>query len=125
MSESFPKAHLESLWAPWRVEYFQAEHQVGSDFLSEAAQTQDDAFHLVITRRKAAFPPDEQYPLFRGTLNRRLPYRKVSDMTELTDDEVLELWHLCIHGQRLLKECVKAQGLILAGIGQVCGCGRS
>ena len=39
MNESFPKSHLESLWAPWRVEYFSAEHQAGSDFLSEAARS--------------------------------------------------------------------------------------
>ena len=66
---------------------FQAEHQVGSDFLSEAAQTQDDASHLVVTRRKAAFLLMNKYPSSAGHLM-AVPYRKVSDMTELTDDEV-------------------------------------
>jgi ATP adenylyltransferase len=123
MSESFPKAHLESLWAPWRVEYFQAEHQVGSDFLSEAAQTQDDASHLVITRRKTAFLLMNKYPYSAGHLM-AVPYRKVSDMTELTNDEVLELWHLCIHGQRLLKQCVKAQGFNIGwNLGKCAGAG--
>ena len=64
MNESFLKTHLESIWAPWRVEYFRAEHQAGSDFLSEAAQADDDAAHLVVTRRKAAFLLDEQVSVF-------------------------------------------------------------
>ena len=55
MQEEFPKHQLESLWAPWRVEYFEAEHRTGEDFFSAAAQAEDDAAHLVVTRRKSAF----------------------------------------------------------------------
>ena len=51
-------------------------------------------------------------------------YRKVSEMTELTDDEVLELWQLCIHAQLLLKECVKAQGFNIGwNLGKAAGAG--
>ena len=88
---------------------FARNTEAGSDFLSEAAQADDDAAHLVVTRRKAAFLLMNKYPYSAGHLM-AVPYRKVSEMTELTDDEVLEVWHLCIHAQRLLKECVKAQG---------------
>ncbi|HEY5953092.1 MAG TPA: HIT domain-containing protein [Terrimicrobiaceae bacterium] len=109
MNDSFPKTHLESLWAPWRVEYFQAEHQAGTDFLSEAAQTNDDAAHLVVTRAKSAFLLMNKYPYSAGHLM-AVPYRKVSEMADLTNDEVLELWQLCIHAQRLLRDCVRAQG---------------
>ncbi len=52
---SFPKEHLETLWAPWRVEYFNRERTSGEDFLAEAARSTDDAGHLVVTRRKNAF----------------------------------------------------------------------
>ena len=122
MNESALKTHLESLWAPWRVEYFSAEHQ-GSDFLSEAAQANDDALHFVITRRKAAFLLMNKFPYSAGHLM-AVPYRKVSEMAELTDDEVLELWHLCIHAQRLLKESVKAQGFNIGwNLGKSAGAG--
>ena len=123
MNDFFPKAHLESLWAPWRVEYFQAEHQAGSDFLSEAAQADDDAAHLVVTRRKSTFLIMNKYPYSAGHLM-AVPYRKVAEMTELTDEEVLELWRLCIHAQRLLKECVKAQGFNIGwNLGKPAGAG--
>src|SRR6266567_1887944 len=53
-TEEFPRKELETLWAPWRVEYFEKEPR-NLNFLSEAAQASDDAGHLVITRRKNAF----------------------------------------------------------------------
>lgn len=122
-TEEFPKAHLESLWAPWRVEYFQAQHTPGTDFLTEAAQASDDAAHLVVTRKKSAFLLMNKYPYSAGHLM-AVPYRKVSDMAELLESEVLEIWQLCIHAQRLLKECVKAQGFNVGwNIGKAAGAG--
>lgn len=49
--DEFPVQELGRLWAPWRVEYFRAEHKTGHDFLGEAARTTDDAAHLVVARR--------------------------------------------------------------------------
>src|SRR5689334_1940530 len=54
MPDSFPKEQIETLWAPWRVEYFEKEPH-NSDFLAAAARASDDAEHLVIARRKTAF----------------------------------------------------------------------
>lgn len=121
MSESFPKEHLESLWAPWRVEYYQAESS--PDFLLEAAHTSDDAAHLVVTRKKSTFLIMNKYPYSSGHLM-AVTYRKVSAMEELLDEEVLELWQLCIHAQKLLKECVKAQGFNVGwNLGKAAGAG--
>lgn len=122
-TDAFPKAHLESLWAPWRVEYFQTRETATPDFLTAAAQATDDAEHLVVTRRKQAFLIMNKYPYSAGHLM-AVPYRKVVDMAELTDDEVLELWQLCIQAQRLLKECVKAQGFNIGwNLGKASGAG--
>ncbi|MEX1118953.1 MAG: HIT domain-containing protein [Terrimicrobiaceae bacterium] len=121
--ESFPKKMMESLWAPWRVEYFRAEHQTGHDFLGEAAATDNDAAHLVITRRKTAFLIMNKYPYSAGHLM-AVPYRKVADMEILTEGEVLDLWQLAILAQKLLKECVKAQGFNVGwNLGKAAGAG--
>jgi hypothetical protein len=74
MSEEFPKKELETLWAPWRVEYFEKEPR-DLNFLSEVARTSDDATHLVITRRKNAFLIMNRYPYAVGHLM-AVPYRK-------------------------------------------------
>jgi len=109
MDESFPKREIEALWAPWRVEYFRAEHASGEDFLGLAAVATDDDAHLVVARRKSAFLIMNKYPYSSGHLM-AVPYRKVEDCEGLDSGEVLELWGLVVDAQRLLRECVKAQG---------------
>src|SRR5213596_3206359 len=107
-TEEFPRKELETLWAPWRVEYFEKEPR-DLNFLSEAAQASDDAAHLVITRRKNAFLMMNRYPYSVGHLM-AAPYRKTADPASLGENEVFELWNLALHGQMLLRETMKAQG---------------
>ena len=118
----FPKAEIETLWAPWRFEYFERERK--ADFLSEAARTSDDAAHLVVTRRKNAFLIMNRYPYTVGHLM-AVPYRKVADLALLGDNEVLELWNLVAHGQALLRAVVDAQGFNVGlNLGECAGAGR-
>jgi ATP adenylyltransferase len=104
----FPKAEIETLWCPWRVEYFEREDR-NPNFLSDAAQASDDAAHLVITRRKNAFLMMNRYPYTVGHLM-VVPYRKTAELSSLGENEVLELWQLTLHAQSLLRAAVKAQG---------------
>jgi ATP adenylyltransferase len=118
----FPKAEIEALWCPWRVEYFEQETP-NRDFLSDAARTSDDATHLVVTRRKNAFLMMNRYPYSIGHLM-AVPYRKTGDVSALGENEVLELWHLAVHAQRLLRETMKAQGFNIGlNLGQCAGAG--
>jgi ATP adenylyltransferase len=117
----FPKTEIETLWAPWRFEYFERERN--SDFLSEAARASDDAAHLVVTRRKNAFLIMNKYPYTVGHLM-AVPYRKVGDLAALGDNEVLELWGLVTHGQELLRATMKAQGFNVGlNLGECAGAG--
>src|SRR5213594_1440747 len=118
----FPKRELETLWAPWRVEYFERE-KPNANFLEEAARASDDAAHLVITRRKNAFLMMNRYPYAVGHLM-AVPYRKTSDLSSLGENEVLELWHLATHAQALLRETMKAQGFNIGlNLGMCAGAG--
>jgi len=118
----FPKAEIEALWCPWRVEYFEQEAP-NPDFLSEAARASDDAAHLVVTRRKNAFLMMNRYPYSVGHLM-AVPYRKTGDACSLGENEVVELWDLALHGQRLLRETMKAQGFNVGlNLGQCAGAG--
>jgi ATP adenylyltransferase len=117
----FPKAEMEALWCPWRVEYF--EEKPNPDFLAEAARASDDAAHLVITRRKNAFLMMNRYPYNIGHLM-AVPYRKTADASSLGENEVIELWSLAVHAQLLLRETVRAQGFNIGlNLGQAAGAG--
>ena len=121
-TEEFPKKELETLWAPWRVEYFEKEPR-DLNFLSEAAQASDDSAHLVITRRKNAFLMMNRYPYSVGHLM-AVPYRKVAELSALGDNEVVELWNLVVHAQWLLRAATKAQGFNIGlNLGECAGAG--
>ncbi len=105
---SFPKEQLESLWAPWRVEYFALERPL-PDFFSEAARTSDDAAHLVILRRKSGYLIMNRFPYAAGHLM-AVPYRKTGDLGDLTSEEKLELLTMAEDAQKLLRATVQAQG---------------
>src|SRR5436309_8272743 len=121
-TEEFPKKELETLWAPWRVEYFEKEPR-DLNFLSEAARTSDDAAHLVITRRKNAFLMMNRYPYSVGHLM-AVPYRKTAELSALGENEIVELWNLVAHAQALLRAAAKAQGFNVGiNLGECAGAG--
>ena len=113
---------LETLWAPWRVEYFEKEPR-DRDFLMRAGTASNDAEHLVITRRKTAFLMMNRYPYVVGHLM-AVPYRKTADLSSLGDNEVVELWKLVVHGQALLRAVTKAHGFNVGlNLGECAGAG--
>ncbi len=121
MSTEFPKRELETLWAPWRVEYFQ--EKPNRDFLAEAARAGDDAAHFVITRRKTAFLMMNRYPYAVGHLM-AVPYRKTGELESLGENEIIDLWNLVVHAQRLLRLTTKAQGFNIGlNLGECAGAG--
>lgn len=118
----FPRAEVEALWCPWRVEYFEKAER-NPHFLSDAAQASDDAAHLVLTRRKTAFLMMNRYPYAVGHLM-AVPYRKTADISSLGDNEVVELWQLATHAQKLLRAAMKAQGFNIGlNLGECAGAG--
>jgi len=122
MSNEFPKKEIETLWAPWRVEYFEKEPR-NANFLSEAATASDDAANLVISRRKTAFLMMNRYPYAVGHLM-AVPYRKTAELSSLGENEVAELWNLVVHAQALLRAAMKAQGFNIGmNLGECAGAG--
>lgn len=116
-----PENQNARIWAPWRVEYFSADKS--RDFFSEAAQSSDDAAHLVVARRKCAFLIMNRYPYAVGHMM-AVPYKKTADLAELTDAERLELFELAEHAQRILREVCRAEGFNIGlNLGQCAGAG--
>ena len=118
----FPKKEIETLWAPWRVEYFEKEPR-DMEFLTAAARASDDAAHLVITRRKTAFLMMNRYPYSVGHLM-AVPYKKTADLAALGENEIVELWNLVVHAQALLRVATRAHGFNVGlNLGEPAGAG--
>jgi ATP adenylyltransferase len=119
---TFPKQELETLWAPWRVEYYERKG-VSMNFLEEAAQSTDDPKSLVVTRRKHTFLIMNAYPYAAGHLM-AVPYAKVARTEDLSPEAKLELWELAELAQRILRKVVSAQGFNLGlNLGTCAGAG--
>src|SRR6266576_247166 len=121
-TEEFPRKQMETLWAPWRVEYFEKEPR-DRNFLETAARASNDAEHFVITRRKNSFLMMNRYPYAVGHLM-AVPYRKTAELSSLGENEVVELWNLVAHAQALLRAATKAQGFNIGlNLGECAGAG--
>jgi ATP adenylyltransferase len=122
MADDSLKREQEILWAPWRVEYFEKEPR-RLDFLEEAARASDDGAHFVITRRKTAFLMMNRYPYAVGHLM-AVPYRKTAELSSLGENEIVDLWNLVAHGQKLLRAAAKAEGFNIGlNLGECAGAG--
>ena len=120
--EEFPKKEIETLWAPWRVEYFEKDPR-DMEFLSVAARASNDREALVITRRKTAFLMMNRYPYAVGHLM-AVPYKKTADLSSLGENEIIDLWNLVIHAQALLRKSARAQGFNVGlNLGDCAGAG--
>src|SRR5256714_14043323 len=99
--EQFPKKEIETLWAPWRVEYFEKEPR-DMEFLTAAAQASDDAAHLVIARRKTAFLMMNRYPYSVGHLM-AVPFRKKPQLSSFCEKENVPRWDFVGGGEEHLR----------------------
>lgn len=116
---------MESLHAPWRIQYILSPKPAPSDvsIFSRIAQSNDDEAHHVIARSKTCFALLNNYPYNGGHLM-VLPYKQVADFAELTDDEMLDLMKLMRRCQAALRQVMKPDGFnIGVNLGKVAGAG--
>ena len=116
---------MESLHAPWRIQYILSPKPAPSDvsIFSRIAQSNDDVTHHVIARTRSSFALLNNYPYNGGHLM-VLPYKQVADFADLTDDEMLDLMKLMRRCQAALTQVMKPDGFnIGVNLGRVAGAG--
>src|SRR5213593_4688468 len=93
---------MDSLHAPWRIQYILAPRPDRSDgsLFSKIAQSNDDEAHFVIARDRTCFAVLNAYPYNGGHLL-VVPYKQTPDLNGLTDDELADVW-------KLTRRCVGA-----------------
>lgn len=116
---------MEALHAPWRIEYILAPKPPpgGESVFTRIAQSSDDEANLVVARGRTCYVVLNNYPYTGGHLM-VVPYRQVADVTELTDEESLELMHLTQRCLRALRATMKPAGFNLGiNLGAAAGAG--
>lgn len=115
---------MESLHAPWRIEYILAPKpaRVESVF-TQVAQSSEDEKNCVIARERSCFALLNTYPYTGGHLM-VVPYKQVQDLGDLTDEELTDLVKLTRRCQQALTRVMKPEGFNIGiNLGRVAGAG--
>ena len=112
------------LWAPWRLEYIaQAHEQVGCVFCTEAAGALAQTESLLVRDGDTAIALLNKFPYSSGHLM-VAPRRHVGGLSELTDEEALEIHRLAVDAVEVLMGDYGAGGFNLGwNLGRVAGAG--
>lgn len=115
---------MESLHAPWRIEYILAPKPPREESLfSHIAQSSNDEAHYVIARERTCFALLNTYPYTGGHLM-VVPYKQVPDLDGLTEQELADLMKLTCRCQQALKRVMRPDGFNIGiNLGKVAGAG--
>ena len=115
---------MESLHAPWRIEYILAPKSAQADSLfARIAQSGEDEANYVIARARTCFALLNTYPYTGGHLM-VVPYKQSPDLDGLTDEEMSDLMRLTRRCQSALARVMKPHGFNIGiNLGKVAGAG--
>jgi ATP adenylyltransferase len=115
---------MESLHAPWRIEYILSpKDEQSATLFTRIAQSDDDEVNLVIARDRTCYALLNRYPYNGGHLM-VVPYKQAADMNELTDEELADLWKLTRRCSNALTQVMKPDGFNIGiNLGKVAGAG--
>jgi ATP adenylyltransferase len=116
--------HMESLWAPWRMEFIRGDRD-GACFLCEAAAADPDRDRelLVLARGAKSFVIMNRYPYNNGHLLVS-PYRHEGDLGAFEDDELREMMRFLQAADRIVRAEMRAEGVNIGlNLGRAAGAG--
>lgn len=116
---------MESLHAPWRIEYILGPKPPRGEesLFAQIARSSDDLKHHVIVRDRTCYALLNAYPYNGGHLL-VVPYKQTSDFNGLTDEELADLWKLTRRCITALRNVMKPDGFnVGVNLGKVAGAG--
>ena len=113
---------MDTLWAPWRIEYITQPKEPGCIFCTKPVEQQDDK-NFIVHRSKTSFIIMNFYPYNNGHLM-VVPFRHTADIAGLTSDEKLEMMDLLAMSKQALKQTMSPHGFNIGmNLGEVAGAG--
>jgi ATP adenylyltransferase len=115
---------MESLHAPWRIEYILApKPPLEESLFTRISQSAEDEANYVIARDRTCYALLNTYPYTGGHLM-VVPYKQVQDFNGLTDEEMTDLMKLTRRCQNALTKVMNPEGFNIGiNLGKVAGAG--
>lgn len=114
---------METLWAPWRMEYIKSENKSdGCIFCQKSAEIKDRE-NLILYRGESCFVIMNFYPYNNGHLM-VVPYLHTSKFSDLSEKEHLEIMRVMRKSMDILTEIMKCEGFNVGlNLGRCAGAG--
>ncbi len=113
---------MERIWAPWRIQYIQIEKSEGC-ILCEKPEQNKDALNYILYRGDKNFIILNSYPYNPGHLM-VAPYRHVTSLEELTEEERHEHFEIVTRSIRVLRQVFNPGGFNIGiNVGKAAGAG--
>lgn len=114
---------MKVLWAPWRIKYILQEKPQGCIFCKYRDEVEHDEENLVVYRGSRVLAVLNLYPYNPGHLM-IAPYRHVKSITELDDDELLDINKTLKLMIKAIDKAMKPDGYNIGiNLGKVAGAG--
>ncbi len=115
---------MDSLHAPWRIDYILApKPQSAESLFSRIARSSEDEANYVIIRERTCYALLNTYPYTGGHLM-VVPYKQAADLNELTEEEMCDLMKLTRRCQNALRQVIHPEGFNVGlNLGKVAGAG--
>ncbi|MBS7610390.1 HIT domain-containing protein [Candidatus Bathyarchaeota archaeon] len=112
---------MESLWAPWRMEWIAKEMK--DCIFCRIPKEERDEENLLLRRLSTCFVLLNRFPYNNGHLM-IAPYRHVPSLEDLKEEEGMELFRASILCLKAIREAMKPDGFNLGiNIGKAAGAG--
>ena len=113
---------MDVLWAPWRMDYI-LRPKPDTCILCLPERREDDEQRLVLYRGHKAFVIMNKFPYNNGHLM-VAPLRHIADLTDLEQDESMEIVWLLQQSTRILRYCSRPEGINIGlNLGEAAGAG--
>ena len=114
---------MDRLWAPWRMHYVSATKEPIDDFICHYDQQTNDRENLVILRSEQTIVLLNRYPYNNGHLL-VAPRRQVAELTDLTDDELLDAQKVLCQMIEVMRPLMRCNGFNIGlNLGRAAGAG--
>jgi len=113
---------METLWAPWRIQYIEQPKPAGCIFCDKPSEDRDRE-NLILLRADTCFVIMNFYPYNNGHLM-VVPFRHTSDISNLTDGERVEMMQLLATCKDVLTQTMSPHAFNIGmNLGEIAGAG--
>jgi ATP adenylyltransferase len=114
---------METIWAPWRMQYILGAKPAGCVFCEKSQQRSQDQANFVLYRGQFAFVLMNIYPYNNGHLM-IAPYPHVPSLTHLTPEQRNDVFALTQRCEAALAQAMRPEGFNIGlNLGKVAGAG--